>query len=222
MLQGHVVIPDIKKGFAADVIHLVINIGTGGDTPFGGDAAIVGAGDTTATVITLGPGKQRIGISLMGDALKMGRTTGADDQVLALFLSLQNLIQYLFIAGRADVGHGFPSTGADQKKEVQHPGATGTSKVDHGRDFMGVVFGHREVDLERQIMATTRFHSSQGFLPGLGAAAKPVMLFWIKGIQADADAHGAGGLERLHSFIVKHDTIAADHHEQPKLAAMFE
>ena len=76
------------------------------------------------------------------------------------------------------------------------------------------------MDLEGQLVALAGLDAIQGLFPGAGQAAEGVVLCRVEGVDADAGAHRAGGLERLHALVGERHAIGAHHHRQAAPGAM--
>ena len=219
-LKGERLIPYVPEFFVADVAFFLGNIRTGRHTAFRRNAAIMNAREAAAAFVASGAGERRCGVALVGDALEMRRTARADQQVTALLLCRHQLVEHPLIGDRADVRHGFAAPGAYQKEHVQHPRPCGAGEGYHGLDFIGIGFGDGEMYLEGQVMALAGFNSSHGFFPSASQAAKGIVFLGIEGIDANADAHRSGGLQRLHALVAERHAVRSNHHREAAPGAM--
>ncbi len=142
----------------------------------------------------------------------MRRATRSDHQAVGIgFFCLGQICQYRFITLGADIGHLLTASGADEKKYVGGSGPFFRRHLQKLGNFVLVLFGDRELDLELKPGSPHGVDGVHGGLPGAGLTAKTVVGGGIHGVQAHPDPFDAGILQASYYLRGQKSAVAAQH-----------
>ena len=220
MLEHRGIPPKLGKRCIAHVADRILHVRTRRYFAHGSDPGIARASQTATGLVPVRRGHRPRLIEFQGHALEMRRTLGAHDQAAFVARGLGDLGQNLLVGLHGDIGDFLATPGTNKEEHIEHEGAGFPGEGDHIVEFMGVVIGHRKMNLETQLVVTASVDASHGFFPRARLAAKVVMIGGIQRIDADADALNTGIFQGFCPRVVEQGSVGADDDHQTAIACM--